>query len=160
MEVDLRRLHWRIINDGVMGGCSRSRLDVHEDHLFFHGELSTENRGGFVSVLARMDRPLQELTGFRLEASGDGRRYQLRLRESDSTRDVAWRAFFHAGSRPSHIAIDIGEFHPVMRGQPAIGARPLESTPVRYLGFMLTSRRPGSFELKVHSLEAFGKSGD
>jgi hypothetical protein len=50
--------------------------------------------------------------------------------------------------------VELDEFSPVMRGQPAIGARPLALTPVRYLGFMLTSRRPGPFELKIHSVEA------
>jgi monofunctional biosynthetic peptidoglycan transglycosylase len=154
MRLELEQLDWRIVNDGVMGGLSKSRLDIHDDHLCFRGELSTENRGGFVSVLGRLEQPLSDLTGFELVVSGDGRRYQLRLRESESARDVAWRAYFNTRNRQSRVGIELDEFNPVMRGQPAIGARPLALTPVRYLGFMLTSRRPGPFELKIHSLEA------
>jgi len=153
MRLELDRLDWRIVNDGVMGGLSRSRLDIHDDHLRFYGDLSTENRGGFASVLGRLEQPLSDLAGFEGVVSGDGRRYQLRLRETDSSRDVAWRAFFTTRSRPSRMVLDLDEFSPVMRGQPAIGARPLALTPVRYLGFMLTSRRPGPFELKIHSLD-------
>lgn len=154
VRLELERLDWRIINDGVMGGLSNSRLDIHDDHLHFRGNLSTENRGGFASVLGRLEQPLSDVALFKLVVSGDGRRYQLRLRESDSARDVAWRAFFITRNRQSRVTVDLDEFCPVMRGQPAIGARPLALTPVRYLGFMLTSRRPGPFELKIHSVDA------
>lgn len=153
VQLDLNSLDWRIVNDGVMGGCSNSQLEVHDEHLLFHGQLSTENRGGFVSVLGRLEDPLERLAGFKLAASGDGKRYQLRLRETESSRDVAWRAFFNTRQRQSTVIIGMDEFHPVMRGQPAIGAKPLEITPVRHLGFMLTSRRPGPFELRIHGLE-------
>lgn len=153
VPLDLNSLDWRIVNDDVMGGRSSSQFEVGNDGLVFHGELSTENRGGFVSVLGRLEEPLINLAGFKLGTSGDGRRYQLRLRETDSSRDAAWRAFFNCHERQSLAAIGIDEFHPVMRGQPAIGAKPLEITPVRYLGFMLTSRRPGPFELRIHALE-------
>jgi monofunctional biosynthetic peptidoglycan transglycosylase len=153
VPLELQHLDWRIINDSVMGGCSRSRLDIQDDGLNFHGELSTENRGGFVSVLGQLDEPLEGLTGFRVTVSGDGRRYQLRLRESESARDVAWRAFFNSRSEQTEVTIGVNEFLPVMRGQPAIGAKPLAITPIRYLGLMLTSHKPGPFELTIHSLQ-------
>ena len=153
VQLDLQRFHWRIVNDGVMGGLSHSQLDISGDGLVFSGELSTENRGGFVSVLGRLAQPLEKWAGFKLSVSGDGRRYQLRLRENESASDVAWRAFFRGRSKPSCVSLGPTEFHPVLRGQPAIGARPLAITPIRYIGFMLTSRRPGPFKLEIHSLD-------
>lgn len=159
MPLELGHLDWRIVNDGVMGGCSHSQLEIQEDSLLFHGQLSIENRGGFVSVLGRLEHPLHNLAGFRLDVTGDGRRYQLRLRETDSARHAAWRAFFNTRQTRAGISVGMDEFNAVMRGQPAIGARPLELTPVRYIGFMLTSRRPGPFELRVHGIEII-QSGD
>ena len=158
MQLELQHIDWRIVNDGVMGGCSRSQLDMQDDGLLFHGQLSTENRGGFVSVLGWLEKPLHRPAGFKVDVTGDGRRYQLRLRETDSARDVAWRAFFNARQQRSEISIGMDEFNPVMRGQPAIGARPLELTPIRHIGFMLTSRRPGPFELKIHAVEVIQSS--
>jgi hypothetical protein len=135
-----------------MGGLSKSRLDIQNDRLVFEGELSTENRGGFVSVLARMERPLNNATHYAVNTSGDGRRYQLRLRHGDTSRDVAWRAFFSTRKKINCVHFESEEFHPVVRGQPAIVARPLSLTPIHFIGFMLTSRKPGPFWLNIHSL--------
>ena len=51
---DFRRLDetsdWRIINDTVMGGVSRSRFEATEDGAVFTGEVSLDRGGGFVSM--------------------------------------------------------------------------------------------------------------
>jgi hypothetical protein len=160
MLLDLPGLNWRVINDDVMGGLSSSSLDLEDGCLVFRGELSTENRGGFASVLGALHEPLDPFTGFRLSATGDGRRYQFRLRETESGRDVAWRAFFNSRRRSTTTFLERDDFHPVMRGQPAIGARPLAITPIHFLGFMLTSRRPGPFEVRIHSVEVLTSGRD
>ena len=42
---------WRIVNDGVMGGLSRSSLKLTEaGHGQFSGHVSLANSGGFASV--------------------------------------------------------------------------------------------------------------
>lgn len=40
---------FRVINDGVMGGVSSSRLDFAADGMLFTGTVSMENNGGFAS---------------------------------------------------------------------------------------------------------------
>ena len=42
--------NWVIINDTVMGGRSRARIDIENQHLVFNGYLSLENNGGFASI--------------------------------------------------------------------------------------------------------------
>ena len=154
MLLEIDRMNWRIVNDTVMGGVSTSEFEIDGGTLLFRGRLSTENRGGFVSVLGRLKEPLVNVAGFELECSGDARRYQFRLRESDETREIAWRAFFNSQRQVSRTSLAIEKFHPVKRGQPVFAAKPLELVPVNFIGFMLTSRRPGPFELRVHSLKA------
>ena len=42
---------WQIVNDGVMGGVSKSKLTVTNDGFGkFSGTVSIENNGGFASV--------------------------------------------------------------------------------------------------------------
>lgn len=46
--------NWQIVNDGVMGGRSSSRLTISGDGTAsFLGDLSLENNGGFASVRSR-----------------------------------------------------------------------------------------------------------
>jgi NADH dehydrogenase [ubiquinone] 1 alpha subcomplex assembly factor 1 len=153
MLLEPDNVHWRIINDGVMGGRSSSDFTIDDSCLSFHGELSTENNGGFVSLLGRLEKPVKGMAGFSLVVSGDGRRYQLRLRESDASGDFAWRALFACSNQQTKVIFETADFEPVMRGKPVIGATALEHTNIHYLGFMLTSRHPGPFRLNVHAIE-------
>ena len=42
--------NWRIVNDDVMGGISKSYISLNdENNMLFNGYLSLENRGGFAS---------------------------------------------------------------------------------------------------------------
>lgn len=40
---------WIIVNDGVMGGLSRGRVDYTENSVIFSGTVSLDNNGGFTS---------------------------------------------------------------------------------------------------------------
>jgi len=159
MPLDLAALPWRITNDGVMGGLSRSAVRSDDGRLVFEGELSRENDGGFASVLGALDDTLAPFRGVRLTVRGDGRRYQLRLREEDGSRGIAWRAFFEAGPEPRRITLRPEDFEPVFRGRPVPGAPPLADCRIRHLGFMLAGGEPGRFSLEVADLEFSAAGG-
>ena len=54
MELDMELAPWGAVNDGVMGGLSRSRMVPPEnDTAVFEGDVSLENNGGFASVRSR-----------------------------------------------------------------------------------------------------------
>jgi len=153
MRLDLTAIEWQIINDGVMGGLSRSSFGLSDQSLDFQGMLSTENRGGFASVRGRLPAPLERICGFRLQVSGDGHRYQFRLRESAESGDIAWRAFFDTSEDTRAVSLSLEEFEPVIRGRRVEVLPPLADRLVNYVGVMLTSKRPGPFRLRVHSID-------
>ena len=73
---------WEIVNDGVMGGVSRSRLTVANRTGVFAGEVSLENSGGFASVRSRPESlPAAGATGFLVRVRGDGHRYKFTARQ-------------------------------------------------------------------------------
>lgn len=154
MSLEFENIPWGITNDDVMGGLSTSQCRNTDTAGFeFSGTLSLENKGGFASVLGALDRPAGSFSAVRLTVSGDGRRYQLRLRESRDSRGIAWRAFFRAGEVPTTVTLKRQDFQAVIRGQSVIGAEPLSKTKISYLGFLLNDRKPGPFRLNVHRVE-------
>ena len=153
MPLEFDSMPWRITNDDVMGGRSSSRLEARSTGLSFTGQLSRENNGGFASILGSLAQPLQGFGAIRITVSGDGRRYQLRLRENGDGRAVAWRALFTADEEPRQLTLGIEQFEPVVRGEKVLGDKPLEDTAIRHLGFMLAGGEPGDFHLQVHELE-------
>ena len=159
MPLDLTAIPWRITNDGVMGGLSRSAVHTADGTLVFEGELSRENNGGFASVLGELDAPLHPFRGVRLTVAGDGRRYQVRLRSDDDARGIAWRAEFEAGPEPRRITLTPRDFEPVFRGRPVADAPALSEVTIRQFGFMLAGGEAGRFRLAVENVE-FGAATD
>jgi len=43
-------MDWYVVNDGVMGGLSKSIIEYSSNTLRFSGEVSLENNGGFASI--------------------------------------------------------------------------------------------------------------
>ena len=75
--------YWRIVNDGVMGGVSSSRMtQTEEGTAVFTGDVSLENNGGFASVEARFDAvDLSSYDGIEITYRGDGQRYGFNMRD-------------------------------------------------------------------------------
>ncbi|MCU0952883.1 MAG: CIA30 family protein, partial [Burkholderiaceae bacterium] len=46
---------WQVVNDGVMGGVSSSRITAGADGVQFSGEVRTEFNGGFASARRAVD---------------------------------------------------------------------------------------------------------
>ena len=58
----IKELDWRIINDSVMGGVSRSQFNIFEEYIRFSGHVSLENNGGFASIRALHAMPTVDKT--------------------------------------------------------------------------------------------------
>jgi len=154
MQLELNAERWHVINDRVMGGVSRSEVRTHQPSLLFRGELSLENNGGFASARCRFHQDFGGISGFRLELRGDGRSYQFRLRESEMSETIAWRADFKTDGTRQLIDLPLSGFRPVIRGRRVQPESDLEPAKISLLGFMLADRKPGEFELEVYSIEA------
>lgn len=142
------------VNDSVMGGVSWSEFDA--DSSAFAGVLSIENNGGFASV--RFANPQPDLTGVRslvLTHRGDGRTYQLRLRDERRLDGVAWRASFE--TQPGawiETEIPLEAFVPTFRGRTLQGVEPLRKDSVLQISIMLATNEPGEFRVELGKLYA------
>jgi len=74
---------WSFLSDQVMGGVSEGRSAYSEEngagYLRLTGEVSTENRGGFLQM-RRDFRPPEAAEGIVLRVRGNGARYYVHLR--------------------------------------------------------------------------------
>jgi hypothetical protein len=148
---------WNPINDGVMGGVSKSQLSYDSaGHALFTGHVSFENNGGFASVRCQpMDLGRKDVTVYLLEVCGDGKRYKLNLRTDNSFDGVNYQVQFHP---PAGIwttcRLASADFLPSWRGKPVPDASPLDTSRVRQIGLMIADRQEGPFALAVRSIVA------
>ncbi len=151
-------VRWSIVNDGVMGGLSSSDLELTEDEtVLFTGLVSLENNGGFAS--ARAAFPSLDLSGFdgvALRVKGDGRKYQLRFRTSDTFDGVAYsREFGTESGEWMEIRLPLSEFQPTFRGRVPRGAEPFDPARIRQMTFLIGDKREGPFALEIDWVKAY-----
>ena len=167
--VEVLQKVWGAVDDVVMGGVSASGMGLLPGYARFSGNVSTANSGGFASVRTRNFEPpfnLQGWQGLRLVLRGDGQRYKVILRNSNS-----WdsRAYCHSSdtTRDEWMVVDIpfSTFMATFRAKTQPTAPPLDSTSICSFQLMLSKFeydgaknphfRPGAFSLDVRSLGVY-----
>lgn len=148
---------WSPIDDGVMGGISRSRLR-HDAacHAVFEGQVSLKHNGGFASVRSHpLDLGDLGAIAYVIEVCGDGHCYKLTVRTDDTFDGVNHQAMFlpPAGAW-AKIRLPLVEFHPTFRGRTVQNAPPLNPARVRQIGLMIADRQEGRFALAIRSIES------
>ncbi|WP_223789227.1 CIA30 family protein [Marinicella meishanensis] len=153
----LQDQQYLIINDGVMGGVSSSRLDRTAQALQFSGSVSLDNNGGFASV--RMVWPFieqswqQDPSVLVLTVKGDGRRYQFRLRTNRGFDGAAYTQSFNtlAGQTQS-IYLPVDQFIPTFRGRVLRDMPPLRLVDVQQMGVLVADQQVGAFSIELKQL--------
>ena len=150
---------WRVVNDGVMGGLSQSRIEATPDGAgMFAGRLSLENNGGFASVRADVGPlDLSPFDGLAVRVRGDGRQYRLRLRTDERFDGVAYQATFDTEDGGwQTIEIPFSTFAPTYRGRTLTDVPPLDPGRIRQLGFMIAEKQAGEFQLVIEWVRVYG----
>lgn len=145
---------WRPTDDVVMGGQSSSAMLAGDGVGIFAGELSLERGGGFASVRRREQVvDLSACDAIELRVRGDGKRYKLNLRTSDSFDGVVYQAAFETQPGTWLTAeLSLADFAPRFRGRPASGM--LDRAHVSSLGLLISDRQSGPFRLEVEAIAA------
>ncbi len=161
-SADLRDLAagpWVVVDDGVMGGRSAGAVSEDDGLTVFSGTLSLENNGGFSSVRLPLSQSLKGYTGLRIKVRGDGRAYQLRLREGNRFDGVSWGTSFASSSEWTTVDIPFARFRPTFRGRAVPQAGPVVAERIGQIGILLGDKNPGAFHLEVAALEGIAAAG-
>jgi monofunctional biosynthetic peptidoglycan transglycosylase len=159
----LEERQWTVVNDGVMGGLSRSRIELTSARTaVFRGVLSLENSGGFASVRrAQTDNYFAGCTGVVLRVKGDGRTYQFRLRTSEQFDGMAYRAEFR--TQPDTwltVRLPFSSFEPTFRGRIVPDAPPLRPENIQQLGFLIADKQAGAFQIEIDWIRTYALTTD
>ena len=153
---------WQVVNDGVMGGVSTSRFQVSNGIAVFRGRVSLEQNGGFASVRSLPERhDLSECDAFVLRVRGDGQRYKFTVRASPSFDSAIYQTAFTTvkGQWEEH-RLPLKQFVPSLRGRVLSGEPALDPAKVTSVGFLISDRQEGPFQLEVAWIKASPSAGD
>jgi NADH dehydrogenase [ubiquinone] 1 alpha subcomplex assembly factor 1 len=149
---------WVRVNDGVMGGVSRSEMAfTPEGTAVFEGTVSLENYGGFASVRTHPQAyDLDGYEGLAVRVKGDGHRFKLRIRTDDRFDGPAYQADFdtEAGAWITVYA-PFDAFVPTFRGRRLLDMPPLDGAQIRQIGFLIADKQEGPFRLEIDWIKAY-----
>jgi NADH dehydrogenase [ubiquinone] 1 alpha subcomplex assembly factor 1 len=148
---------WPNVDDVVMGGVSSSRMRIEDSTAIFEGKLSLENNGGFASV--RSNSVIQDLTGFnavRLRVRGDGKRYQFRIRSSQSFDGASYQMTFETEKGIwKEVELSFSDFVAAFRGRVLPDEPPIDASRISAFGFLIADKQEGPFRLEIDWIQAF-----
>ncbi|RBI86615.1 NADH ubiquinone oxidoreductase [Rhodosalinus halophilus] len=108
---------WRFFTDQVMGGVSTGEATIVQDGrpaLRLTGQVSTENRGGFIQARKELPEGLpDDAQALRITVRGDGQRYFLHLRTTGTL--LPWQYYqagFEAPQDWTELRVPLSAFAP------------------------------------------------
>ena len=144
---------WRVVNDGVMGGLSQGEFELSaEGHGVFYGHVSTQNNGGFSSVRY----PIQKLKSEKsskiiLKIKGDGKKYQLRIKNNQSN-FYSYITTFKTSGEWEELVISVNEMFPSFRGRKLNQAN-FSHDKIEEIAFLIANKKDENFKLMIDSIE-------
>ena len=154
-------LGWRVVDDGVMGGLSKGKIQISNDGILtFSGKLSLENNGGFSSLRTgdlKMD--LTGAEGLVARVKGDGRTYQMRFSTDARFRgmEVSFKADFKTKKGEwIEVKVPFSQFKGSFRGM-SLSKEKFDPGKIRRVGLLLGDKKQGPFELQVDWIRAYGR---
>lgn len=158
-------LNWRVVDDGVMGGLSKGKIEISKDGILtFSGKLSLENNGGFSSLRTgdlKMD--LAGAEGLVARVKGDGRTYQMRFSTDARFRgmEVSFKADFKTTKGEwTEVKVPYEQFKGSFRGM-SLSKEKFNPSKIRRVGLLLGDKKQGPFELQVDWIRTYGaESGE
>lgn len=152
---------WRVVDDGVMGGLSKGRLEISDEgKLRFSGNLSLENNGGFSSLrTGKLMIDLGAAEGVLLRVKGDGRRYQMRFNTDARYRamEVSFSAeFLTQKNKWIEVALPFNAFSGSFRGM-RLKNEVFDPSKIQRMGVLLGDKKAGPFELEIDWIRTYTK---
>jgi len=148
---------WISINDGVMGGVSKGGFRINDAGILeFMGVVSLENNGGFASIRSRPGTyDLSGYEGLLVRVRGDGKRYACNIRTDFEIMAGSYQQRFETKKNEwQEIALPFREFVATSFGQVMRDAPKLDTAKIRSLGFTISDKQAGPFQLQVDWIRA------
>jgi monofunctional biosynthetic peptidoglycan transglycosylase len=145
-----------VVNDGVMGGVSNSRISYDSEGAVFEGVVSLDNGGGFASVRSPIAIPAGT-TALNVTIRGDEKLYKLVLRTDASPRSPLYQAEFFATRDWKIHRFLPSDFKASFRGRP-VDAPELVFSAVHEIGILIANQQSGAFRLQLRNVQFIGNT--
>lgn len=154
MKTDNR---WRIVNDGVMGGLSSSKVILNDDVIIFSGNVSLENNGGFASLRSPVrDYNFEEFSGIEIKIKGDGKRYSVSMKETTYFSGYFYTSTFETKNGEWIIVrIPFDQFKLYYFGRETNSSKKILLNNIKEISLLIGDKQEGGFITEVDYIKLY-----
>jgi hypothetical protein len=154
---DGRTQNWALLSDNVMGGISEGQVEYKSTSLVLKGNVSLENRGGFVSIKSPFGKlDLSSFATVSIKFRSSNQKYAFTLENSGRWYEPSYKHSFYAKEANTWetISMDLDNFSEEVIGRPT-GKKADKSITqgIIRIGITTNEKREGPFELEIESIE-------
>jgi hypothetical protein len=148
---------WHIVNDGVMGGLSSSKVNVEDDKIIFSGNVSSENNGGFASLRSPIkDYNFENFSGIEIKIKGDGNRYSISMKETTYFSGYFYTSTFET-QKDEWITIKIpfDQFKLYYFGKETKSGKKIPLNNIKEISLLIGDKQEGSFNSEIEYIRLY-----
>ena len=140
---------WRIVDDVVMGGVSKSNITINKGgNGVFSGHVSLDNNGGFSSVRHQFNSlNVSSYNKFIIRIKGDGKNYQFRVK-SKLNEYHSYKYEFSTNKTWQIIEIPFDELKATFRGR-LLDMDSFSNIILEEIGFLISNKKEEYFQLEI-----------
>ncbi|WP_276391162.1 CIA30 family protein [Eudoraea chungangensis] len=144
--------NWKIVNDGVMGGLSKSKIDLtKEGYARFKGSISLDNNGGFAMVQYTFDEiNIKPFNRLKIILKGDTKSYQFRIK-SKKEEYYAYVYPIQTSGKWESIEINLSEMYPAFRGR-KLNIPNFSEPTLEQFSILIGNKKKEDFELQIDKI--------
>jgi len=148
---------WCIVNDGVMGGLSSSKVNVENDEIIFSGNVSLENNGGFASLRSPVkDYNFENFSGIEIKIKGDGKCYSISMNETTYFSGYFYTSTFETKKDEwVTIKIPFDQFKLYYFGKEIKSNKKIPLNNIKELSLLIGDKQDGSFKVEIDYLKLY-----
>jgi hypothetical protein len=148
---------WRIVNDGVMGGLSSSKVNVEDDKIIFSGNVSLENNGGFASLRSPVkDYNFENFSGVEIKIKGDGKRYSISMKETTYFSGYFYTSSFETKKDEWIVAqIPFNQFKLYYFGKETNSTKKIPINNIKEISLLIGDKQEGSFNTVIDYIKLY-----
>jgi len=147
---------WMIVNDGVMGGLSRSTVVFTNNSVLFKGIISLKNNGGFAMIRSpKGEFNLSQYSSIRIKFRSRGGKFSIRLATSELYYKPNYKHMFRSVSEDWEIIeLSLSDFNEYTLGRlTASDISKEKMDKIIRIGIILNDKKEGPFEIEVDYIE-------
>lgn len=148
---------WRIVNDGVMGGLSSSKVNIKDDKIIFSGNVSLENNGGFASLRSPVkDYNFENFSGIEIKMKGDGKRYSISMKETTYFSGYFYTSAFETKKDEwITIRIPFEQFKLYYFGKETKANKNIPLNNIKEISLLISDKQEGDFVAEIEHIKLF-----